>query len=181
MTLATRESRIKLLINRLRSTSREFPPGEGAVELSLQFEDNSTLHEDLVLRFAGQSWICDSYYLALDRQLLPEREDAEKVVVVLRQLLGQWLSAVERVPDGGTVYLRYDFSDQCTGWLRCERSRTVVDVCRGWSEVEGWSLHPSAVVDHFTRVPGFRPDGPAVQVPFEELMEAIRASMSEVA
>ena len=113
--------------------------------------------------------------------MLPEREDAEKVVVVLRQLLGQWLSAVERVPDGGTVYLRYDFSDQCTGWLRCERSRTVVDVCRGWSEVEGWSLHPSAVGDHFTRVPGFRPDGPAVQVSFEELMEAIRASMSEVA
>ncbi len=151
------------------------------MELSLEFEDNGTAHDDLVLRLAGHWWTCDSYYLALDRELLPEREDAEKVHAVLRRLLGQWLSAVEDVRDGGTAYLPYDFSDQYTGWLRCQVSGAMVDVCRGWAEVEGWSFCPSAVGEYLTHLPGFRPDGPAVRVPLGELIEAIRGSMENVA
>ena len=151
------------------------------MELSLRFEDNDTAHDDLVLRFAGQSWVCDAYYLALDQGLFPEREDADKVRAVLLRLLERWLSAAENVIDGGTVYLPYDFSDQYTGWLRCQRSGGVADVCRGWAEVEGWSFFPSAVGEYLTQLPGFRPDGPAVQVPLTELVQSIRESMAESA
>jgi hypothetical protein len=42
--------------------------------LSLRFEDNDTAHDDLALRFAGERWECDSYYLALDRELLPGQD-----------------------------------------------------------------------------------------------------------
>lgn len=151
------------------------------MELSLEFKDNDTLHEDLILRFAGELRICDSYYLALDPELLPEREDAGKVPVVLRRLLEQWLSAVENVSDGGTVFLPFDFSDQSTNWIRCHRSGAALDLCLGWAELEGWSFPPSAVGDYLTQLRGFRPDGPATRVPLGETVEAIRESLTSVA
>ncbi len=145
------------------------------MDLSLRFEDNETAHDDLVLRFAGERSVCDSYYLALDRELLPDREDADKVRAVLRRLLEQWLAAVERLSDGGTAYLPYDFSDQYTGWLACHRSGDEVTVSRGWADVEGWSFFPSAAGNLFERPRGFRVDGPTVRGSVSELVEAVRA------
>ena len=40
-----------------------------------------------VFRLGGERWVCDSYYLALNRELLPDREDADKVWTVLRRIL----------------------------------------------------------------------------------------------
>jgi hypothetical protein len=151
------------------------------VDLSLRFDDNGTGHKDLVLCFAGQSWVADSYYLALDRELWPDREDAEKVRAVLRRLLAQWLEAVDHMPDGSTVFLPYDFSDQCTAWLRCQRSGSEVLVCRGWAGVEGWSFCPSAVGEYLSHLPGFGPEGPSVLVGVGELRQAIRTSLAVVA
>jgi hypothetical protein len=151
------------------------------MEFSLRFQDNGKAHNDLVLRIGDQSWMCDTYYFALDRGLLPDREDADKVRVVLRQLLQQWLSAVEHVPDGHTVFLPYDFSDQCTGWLRCQRSGSLAVVCRGWASVEGWSFYPSAIGEHLHRLPGFRPDAPVVEMAVTEFVKAIRDSMADTA
>ncbi len=146
------------------------------MELSLRFEDNDTAHDDLVLWFAGQRWVCDSYYLALDRGLLPDREDADKVRAVLRRLLQQWLAAVEQLPDGGSAYLPYDFSDQYTGWLVCQRSGDEVAVSRGWADVEGWAFFPSVAGDLLKRPRGFRLDGPTVRGSVLELAEAVRGS-----
>jgi hypothetical protein len=148
------------------------------MDLSLQFEDNHTGHDDLVLRFGGDSWACDSYYLALDRELLPDREDSDKVRAVLRRLLEQWLAAVEQLPDGGTAYLPYDFSDQYTGWLACGRSSGGVVLSRGWADIEGWSFFPSAAGDLFVRPRGFRVDGPSVRCSLPELVEAICMSLA---
>jgi len=145
------------------------------MDLSLQFEDNDTGHRDLVLQFAGRQWRCDSYYLAIDWGMLPDQEDADKVRAVLRQLLEQWLAAVEQLPDGGTVYLPYDFSDQCTGWLCCCRSGDEVDVSWGWADVEGYALSPSAAGDLFERPSGFQADGAGVKTSAAELVQAVRA------
>jgi hypothetical protein len=150
------------------------------MDLTLRFDDKMTGHNDLVLFFAGQSWVCDSYYLALDRKLLPDREDADKVRAVLQRLLLQWLEAVDNMPDGGTVFLPYDFSDQCTAWLRCQRSGSGVTVSHGWANVEGWSFFPSAVGEYLSDLPGFRPNGPSIWVDFGELQQAIRNSLAEV-
>lgn len=146
------------------------------MELWLRFEDNGTAHGDIVLRLGGERWVSDSYYLALDQELLPEREDADKVRAVLRRLLEQWCTAIERLPDGGTAYLPYDFSDQYTGWLSCERSGDLMAVSRGWAEMEGWSFFPSAADNLLDRPRGFRVDGPTVRTSVSELVEAIRGS-----
>ena len=84
------------------------------LDLSLRYEDNGTAHDDLFLRFAGQTWPCDSYYFALDRKVRPDDESPAKVKMVLRKLLEQWLTATANLPDGSATFLPYDFSDQST-------------------------------------------------------------------
>ena len=145
--------------------------------LSLRYEDNDTAHDDLILQFSGERWVCDSYYLALDRNLLHGREDADKVRAVLRRLLEQWLAAVERLPDGGTAYLPYDFSDQYTGWLECQRSAGEVTVSRGFAEVEGGSFFPSAAGDLSERPRGFQVTGPTVQFSLMGLVDDVHESL----
>ncbi|QLA81035.1 hypothetical protein EXV95_10550 [Acidovorax sp. JMULE5] len=100
------------------------------MDLSLTFHDNKTGHRDIVLRFAGQEWICDSYYLAIDTELLPEVEDEGKIRAVLRRLHEQWLEAIEGLKVGEVAYLPFDFSDQCTGWLRCTAKSTGYSIFR---------------------------------------------------
>ena len=82
------------------------------MNLSLRFEDNGTGHNDIILQLGEQSWVCDSYYFALDQELMPGHEDARKIRTVLHRLLERWLEALQNMSDGGSVFLPYDFSDQ---------------------------------------------------------------------
>ena len=148
------------------------------MDLSLQFKHNGTAHDDLILRFAGQTRVCDTYYLAIDRGLLPEREDDYKVRAVLRRLLEQWLTAVENIRDGGIIYLPYDFSDEYTGWLQGRRSDNLLELSLGWAAIGGWSFYPSAVGEYLTQLSDFHPDGPSIQVTVAELVQAIQESIS---
>jgi hypothetical protein len=141
--------------------------------VSLQFEDNGRFHDDLVLRLGDQHWRCDSYYLLIDRGMLADREDASKVRDVLRRLLEQWHSSVAALHEGETCYLPYDFSDQCTAWLRCEAVGTDLKVQRGWAGVEGWSFFPSEVGELTKNLTGFRPDGGEVVMPRNAFLLAI--------
>src|SRR5579884_3926686 len=68
---------------------------------------------------------------------------AAAVVKVMQALLRQWQERVELLADGSAVYLPYDFSDQCTAWLRVERDRTQLKIQAGWSSLQGWSFNPS--------------------------------------
>lgn len=148
------------------------------MDLSLIFHDNKTWHQDVVLRFAGQEWICDSYYFAIDRELLPDVEDDRKIRAVLRRLHEQWLEAIEGLKVDEVAYLPFDFSDQCTGWLRCTATSTGYSVAKGWSSVEGWSFSPSAVGILLHKLEGFRADGHTLEVGSSELQTAIRESAS---
>lgn len=60
----------------------------------------------------------------------------------LKRLLDQWIAQLHGLrKDGGAAFLPYDFSDQCTGWLRvCSAEGDRVTVQAGWSLVEGWRL-----------------------------------------
>lgn len=148
------------------------------MDLLLVLQPNGTGHDDLVLRFAGELYRADSYYLALDPQLDPDREDEVKVRAVLRRLLERWRDAVRALAPGDATYIPYDFSDQCTAWLRLQRQsrEETLRIDRGWSSVEGWALCPS---DSATRTApsGFNRDGPSVCAPIEEVLDAIEQSL----
>ena len=142
--------------------------------VSLRLEDNRTLHNDLVLRLGPDAWRADSYYLALDDDMLPESEDAGKVVAVLNRLLDQWAAAVAGLTDGGVVFLPYDFSDQCTAWLRCRLEGDMLHVQRGWSELEGWSFSPSQVGDLLMSVPDLKVEGDVYKIDRHAFLECLR-------
>jgi hypothetical protein len=113
--------------------------------LSLTFEDKGTLHNDVVLRLDGLDRRSDSYYLALDPEVLPNQEDAEKVRLVLILLLEQWRSDVASVANGSTTHLPYEFDDQCSGWLQVTAVDDVtVAVLPVWSMLEGWAFTASS-------------------------------------
>ncbi|MER5685496.1 hypothetical protein [Streptomyces sp. NPDC002205] len=112
-------------------------------------------HDDLRLRIGPYQHRCDSYYLALD--------DSPTVLgglgLKLSRLLEQWSSQVASLRDGGgTVYLPYDFSDQCTAWLRVSSSDgQTAKVQAGWSLIEGWGIYPSDYLSTAPAVADFDP------------------------
>jgi hypothetical protein len=147
--------------------------------ISLRFEDNDSGHDDLVLRLGGEEWRCDTYYLALDRGMLVDQEDELKVIAVLARLLEQWHTAVVGMSDGEVCYLPFDFSDQCTGWLRCTAVGSDLKIQWGWASIEGWSFYPSDVGELLHSVPkGFRGTGEEVSMSRDAFLQAIPGSTS---
>ncbi|MFF0049449.1 hypothetical protein [Streptomyces sp. NPDC005498] len=112
-------------------------------------------HDDLRLRIGPYQHRCDSYYLALDDSpIVPGG-----LGLRLSRLLEQWSSQVVSLRDGGgTVYLPYDFSDQCTAWLRVSSSDgQTAEVQAGWSLIEGWGIYPSDYLSTASAVADFDP------------------------
>ena len=124
--------------------------------LQLRYENNGSGHDDLVLYFGDHRFRGDSYYLSLDT-IEDGIESPEKTARVLVRLLEQWLVYVENGISGDTLFLPYDFSDQSTGWLRCDFDDGLIDVQPGTSPTEGWSLMPSNIRDHVGHVDDFEP------------------------
>ncbi len=98
-------------------------------------------HDDLVLRLGDWSHRCDSYYFALDENIAGEGRT--HVIAVMRALLDQWKAHASSLADGAAVFMPFDFSDQCTAWLRISREGTQVSIRAGWSDLEGYSFFPS--------------------------------------
>lgn len=147
------------------------------MDLHFTFEDNGTTHDDLLLTLGDSVWRCDSYYLALDDGVLADEEDARKVRAVLRALLEKWREAIAELADGVTAYLPYDFSDQCTAWLACERNGRDLLVRHGWANVEGWTMTPSTPSSLVEMPAGFRPDSGPWSVPVDDFLKGIARSI----
>jgi hypothetical protein len=145
--------------------------------IRLIFEDNGTCHDDLVLRFPGGEHRCDSYYYAIHS----EDESTGAIGRVIHALLSQWLSVVEQAEGTDTVYLPFDFSDQCTGWIRCELDGDSVQLDVGWSLIEGWSFLPSDIVAMVRKVTDFHHIENAAPIAMDRgsLVAAIKDNMRE--
>lgn len=149
------------------------------MNLLLRYEDNGTLHDDIQLQLENVTWTCDSYYLALDRNVQEDDESTTKVKAVLRKLLGQWLNVATDLQDAGTAFLPFDFSDQCTAWVRCQRLGGEMVLSLGWSRVEGWSIFPSEIGRYLLELPDFESRTPEFRSSREELLRSIRDSLAQ--
>ncbi|MFB8024961.1 hypothetical protein ACFQ6U_03020 [Streptomyces sp. NPDC056465] len=112
-------------------------------------------HGDLRLRIGSCRHRCDSYYLALDDSPTAPAGLGPR----LSRLLEQWGSQVAGLGGGeGTVHLPYDFSDQCTAWLRVTSTdgRTA-EVQAGWSLIGAWGIRPSDYLATAPAVTDFDP------------------------
>lgn len=126
-------------------------------DIALHFDRVRTRgsHDDLRLRVGPYQHGCDSYYFALDDSPTAPGGLGPR----LSRLLEQWSSQVASLrEEGGTVYLPYDFSDQCTAWLRVSSSDgQTVEVQAGWSLIEAWGIYPSDYLSTAPAVADFDP------------------------
>ncbi|MFD4863493.1 hypothetical protein [Streptomyces atratus] len=125
------------------------------VPLSLERLAKRGDHDDLRLRLGAYSHTCDSYYLVIDESPTAARS----LGASLARLLEQWRDQVDELKGtGGIAYLPYDFSDQCTAWLRVTSTDgRDAEVHAGWSLVEGWSVTPSNYVAEAPEITDFKP------------------------
>lgn len=99
----------------------------------------------------------DLYYLGID----PRNTDHEcSSDIGLMRLIDGWIETIVSNEDNRTFYLPFDFSDEFTRWVACEKSNSEITVVCGWAEVEGWSFSPSEFSEHSRDLKGFRPDEP---------------------
>jgi hypothetical protein len=114
------------------------------VAIGLERTTDREVHGDLVLRLGTYRHTSDSYYLAVDHSPTAGATVEENLV----RLLDQWIQQLRQLTPGGTAFLPFDFSDQCTAWLRVDCSdadRAAVQA--GWSAIEGWRILPSSFTD----------------------------------
>lgn len=111
----------------------------------LEIQDNQTLHDDLFLYFGEEIIKCDSYWFASDQNIEPNKEDADKVKTVIRELLNQWKLYVSGAKSGEVIYLPFDFSDEYTGCLRCEFQNDFVLLRVGYLQFNGLIFFPSDI------------------------------------
>lgn len=139
------------------------------------YEDNGTAHGDLVLRLDEFERRCDSYFLALDNDLLPDRKDPEKVRAVLRELLKGWRTAVLALTPGDSAFLPYEFDDQYSGWLHVTHLESDnVEILPVWSGLEGWAFSPSAYESALERIGATTP---GLEVAGRAAVHALRSAL----
>lgn len=147
--------------------------------VSLIYEPNGTDHNDLVLRIDNWAHRSDTYYYELDH---PANKPPD-VIAAIRGLLIQWQAAIEGLADGELTYLPHDFSDQYSGWIRCQRTGSSIDVIPGWSSLEGWAFYPrdfreeAAGLADFAAIDDF---GDPIRLPRTRLLADVAASLADL-
>ncbi|MFH8737934.1 MULTISPECIES: hypothetical protein [unclassified Streptomyces] len=147
------------------------------VAVRLERTTDRDIHDDLVLSLGTWQHVSDSFYFAND----PTTTATKNVPQQLAGLLEQWVELVrELTPTGGTVFLPFDFSDECTGWLRVtSQDGRIARVEAGWSLIQGWSFNPSDITDMAHRVSDFAPEaGATVNCLIDDLLATITINRS---
>jgi hypothetical protein len=96
-----------------------------------------------------------------------------------------WIAELDRLSRGGgpVVLLPFNFSDQCTGWLRVALSPDrLAEVQAGWSGVSQYDLAPTDLAAAGRRIFDFEPVRNAKIVrPLADLIAAVHAARAAVA
>ncbi|MER8233655.1 hypothetical protein [Streptomyces sp. NPDC094049] len=144
----------------------------------LRFERlaNKGDHRDLRLQLGAYSHTCDSYYLVIDESpAAPQPLGAS-----LARLLEQWRGQVDELKGTpGTAYLPYDFSDQCTAWLRVTSADgRNAEIHAGWSRVEAWGIEPSNYRATAPEITDFDPiAGAQIECTLDDLSQCIAGNV----
>jgi hypothetical protein len=98
--------------------------------------------------------------------------------------LDRWLAELGRLEAGrDRVMLPFNFSDQCTGWLRVTPSRDgLVEVQAGWSYLGQYDFDTSDVMAVGRSLSDFEPVPNArIERPLVDIVGAVRASRDDLA
>lgn len=146
---------------------------------SLIAEIHITDGEQFHVRIGDEVRAGDLYYLGID----PRSKDYNCLGDIgLMRLIDGWIETITSNAAGQIFYLPFDFSDEFTRWLACEKSGSEISIVFGWAEVEGWSFSPSEFSEHSRDLKGFRPDGPTNPQTFytPRLLSNLRRSKAQI-
>ncbi|WBB52260.1 hypothetical protein [Verrucosispora sp. WMMD573] len=92
--------------------------------------------------------------------------------------LDRWICELERLPAEDRVMLPFNFSDQCTGWLRVTAiGEGLVEVQAGWSNLGEYEFDPKEFPLVARDLPDFAPVRNAlVKRPLADIVAAVTAS-----
>ncbi|KAJ3547895.1 hypothetical protein NM208_g1278 [Fusarium decemcellulare] len=134
-------------------------------------------HGDLELSVGKCQFIADTYYFLLDAgPQAPPRLGSR-----IAGLLNQWLQLLDKLKPHESAYLPWDFSDQCTGWIRVTAvsgDTNSVLVEHGRSSLKGWSFYPSDIVDTAASIRDWTPMCEQENTPVETELEILRAAIN---
>ncbi|WP_411089261.1 hypothetical protein [Streptomyces sp. 061-3] len=142
------------------------------IALNFELLTEKNAHDNLRLRLGPYRHTCDSYYLDIDDSPTASPDLKGN----LARFLEQWRSQVNGLKGtGGTAYLPYDLSDECTGWLRISSTDGCnADVQAGWSLVSGWSFIPSDYLVTAPEITDFDPEANArIECSLDDLSRCI--------
>jgi len=130
-------------------------------------------HNQIEVCLGEESRVGECYYLGLSdaARIDPKVASAgdsvpetceNSVQSGLRQLLKGWLLLLQKLSDGGQVYLPFDFSDEYTRWVSVRRKGSEAELVFGWAPVEGWAISLLDFSEVACGLTGFSPDEPLI-------------------
>lgn len=117
--------------------------------LKLNLDNIKDTSFSITLERVGFTQSTYSYYLAIDRGLLPDLDNTYKVLINLKLLVANWIDCVKSVfkNNSPVIYLPFDFSDQYLGCLRVKllpNGALKLDF-GSTREITGYSINPSQI------------------------------------
>lgn len=138
-------------------------------------------HKDLSLIFNELDIVkvADSYYFAIDNQVLPQSESKDKVILILKNLIDGWMKRVLALTVNEITFLPFDFSDQYLGCLMVKQINSVeISVCYGiTTSVSGWEISPSIIGDLVISENDFEVTSYTVELNKHAFVSSIRQSL----
>lgn len=135
--------------------------------------------DHFVLRVGEEVRRGDLYYLGID----PRTQDHDCTAADgIRRLLSRWIEVLLESDAGCILYLPFDFSDETTRWLACEKHDQQITTVFGWAPVEGWSITPSDFDQYLHHLAEFRADEPVnpQTVYLPRMVSNLRAQISQL-
>jgi hypothetical protein len=120
------------------------------LHLDLQKIDNNSY--TLSIDDVGYTQEANTYYLAIDKGLMPGIDSTNKVLSVLHRLINNWIDVIESILEDKSsnrlTYLPFDFSDEYLGCLRVELlSEGVLKIDYGYTYgIVGYTISPSKAI-----------------------------------
>lgn len=113
--------------------------------------------EQFAVRVGEELRSGELYYLGIDPAAADHDCSASEG---LKNLIAGWIRELIAAEEGYILYLPFDFSDEYTRWLACEKHGSEVTCVFGMAEVEGWSFSPSDFSGLARSLQGFQADAP---------------------
>ena len=135
--------------------------------------------DHLIVQIGDEVRTGNLYYLGIDRA---GNENEYNPVLGVQRLIDGWIQTIMESTDNRMFYLPFDFSDEFTRWVACQRNGPNIDCVFGWVAFEGWSISPSDFREHAFNLKGFQPDDPVhVQTNYcPALLSGLRSSRSKL-